>query len=118
MAISLPLKIDNGKGIDYGQSCEERVEREDQLVHFLLAPKDMYAFKVPFMFDAGMQGKGAGLPSWHFNLLHILPVRKALGSLHYLLSAMSAVHTTTLPWCCYNQECRVYVFTSCNPNFN
>jgi hypothetical protein len=41
MTISLPLKIDNGKGIDYGQSHEERVERKDQLVHFLLAPKEM-----------------------------------------------------------------------------
>jgi len=44
-----------------------------------------------------MQGQGAGLHSWHFNLLHILPVRKALGSLHYLLS-LPYLQSTPLPY--------------------
>lgn len=93
MTISLPLKIDNGKGIDYGQSCEERVEREDQLLHFLLAPKEMWASKVSFTCaGGGMQGQGAGLQYWHFNLLHIPSVRKALGSLHYLLCHICSPH--------------------------
>jgi len=41
-------------------------------------------------------GSGCRADSWHFNLLHIPPVRKAPGSLHYLLSAY--LQSTPLPY--------------------